>query len=325
MVPISLLLPVYNGSLYLEDQIASVLAQTYADFELLIRDDCSTDTSPDIVAEFARSDPRVRWTRNEKNLGQKQTLERLFREAAGLRIMFCDQDDVWDAHKIERLDEAFDGVSLTYGDSLLIDASGRSLGKSIFDYVLAPLEGRNAAALLVFNTVSGHALMVDKSVIDPTVFSSTMPYDQAVALHAALAKGLRYVPQAITLHRQHEANQHNHFLRGIQLQPWRMGLGAELAAFAEPFRVAAQAPAAAPAHRAAWRTLVDAAQASPTRWFGLYIRDKRFLRAAQAAIDLVPGEDSRRVSIAQRSRKISQGYLHPSRLRQSLRALSAPA
>src|SRR5271155_20695 len=66
---VSICLPVYNGEHYLAEAIESALNQTFEDFELLIADDCSQDSSAEIIARFAARDARIRHWRNPHNLG----------------------------------------------------------------------------------------------------------------------------------------------------------------------------------------------------------------------------------------------------------------
>jgi len=76
---VSIGLPVYNGENYLAKTIRSILGQTYTDFELIICDNASTDGTQQICEEFARSDPRVRYARNERNLGAGPNYDLAFR------------------------------------------------------------------------------------------------------------------------------------------------------------------------------------------------------------------------------------------------------
>ena len=62
-------MPVYNGERFIREALDSVLAQTYTDFELLIADNASDDATPDIIAEYAAADPRIRHVRHDRNLG----------------------------------------------------------------------------------------------------------------------------------------------------------------------------------------------------------------------------------------------------------------
>ena len=99
---ISVIVPIYNAELYLEECIHSVLNQTLRDIELLLIDDGSTDGSFRICEEYSKKDNRVQVFRN-KNVGQG--LERNFgvRKAAGEYIAFLDSDDQYKEDALERL------------------------------------------------------------------------------------------------------------------------------------------------------------------------------------------------------------------------------
>jgi glycosyltransferase involved in cell wall biosynthesis len=83
---------VYNGALYLEDAIDSILAQTFQDFELLIINDGSTDRSRDMIEAY--SDPRIRLINNEHNLGLTRSLNKGWKLAQGEFIARQDADDI---------------------------------------------------------------------------------------------------------------------------------------------------------------------------------------------------------------------------------------
>lgn len=88
---ISVCLPVYNGTDYLAEAIASILAQDYPRFEVLVQDDASTDRTPEILA--GRADPRVRAERNPRNLGIVRSLNRAFERANGEYFRILCHDD----------------------------------------------------------------------------------------------------------------------------------------------------------------------------------------------------------------------------------------
>ena len=69
---ISIALATYNGSRFLQEQIDSILEQTFIDFELIICDDCSTDETYAILQNYEKKDPRIRIYQNEYNLGFKK-------------------------------------------------------------------------------------------------------------------------------------------------------------------------------------------------------------------------------------------------------------
>jgi glycosyltransferase involved in cell wall biosynthesis len=85
---------VYNGERTLERALAALVAQDYANLEILVADDRSTDGSLEICAEFARRDRRVKVVQNAENVGLIQNFNQLFRMARGKYFMWADQDDI---------------------------------------------------------------------------------------------------------------------------------------------------------------------------------------------------------------------------------------
>jgi glycosyltransferase involved in cell wall biosynthesis len=94
MVCISLGLPVYNGEAYIRDCIESILAQTFRDFELVISDNASTDSTPQICREFAERDRRIRVITQERNIGAANNFNLLFHETQGEFFKWCAHDDL---------------------------------------------------------------------------------------------------------------------------------------------------------------------------------------------------------------------------------------
>lgn len=95
---VSVLMPVYNGEKYLNQAIDSILNQTYQNFEFLLINDGSTDTSRAIILNY--SDARIRYLENEQNFGLIQTLNRGIAEAKGSYIARMDADDVSRADRL---------------------------------------------------------------------------------------------------------------------------------------------------------------------------------------------------------------------------------
>jgi glycosyltransferase involved in cell wall biosynthesis len=91
---------VYNGATYLEDAINSILQQTYANFELIIVNDASTDATPEILQKF--DDCRIRVLTNSENLGLTKSLNRGIGAARGRYIARMDADDLSLPHRLER-------------------------------------------------------------------------------------------------------------------------------------------------------------------------------------------------------------------------------
>lgn len=100
MPKVSVVLPVYNVAAHIEDTIASVLRQTFTDFELLVLDDCSTDNTVARIQQFA--DPRLRLIRNEHNLGRAGTDNTALQYIRGEYIAKMDGDDICHPERLAR-------------------------------------------------------------------------------------------------------------------------------------------------------------------------------------------------------------------------------
>lgn len=128
---VSVIMPTYNCGRFIRESINSVIAQTYTAWELLIVDDCSTDETQSIVRTF--DDPRIRYMRNEENIGAALTRNRALREVKGQYIAFLDADDLWLPEKLER-QIAFmqqNGYSFTYHDYIEIDEDSKPISLHI--------------------------------------------------------------------------------------------------------------------------------------------------------------------------------------------------
>jgi len=90
---VSIGLPVYNGEKYIEKSIESILEQTYTDFELIITDNVSTDRSPEICQAYAEKDKRIRYYRNESNIGGTNNHNLTFELAKGEYFRWAAHDD----------------------------------------------------------------------------------------------------------------------------------------------------------------------------------------------------------------------------------------
>lgn len=101
---VSVLLATYNGADYLLEQLESIRNQTVCPDEVIIFDDGSTDDTPDLIRHYIEQhDLSESWhfSVNEHNLGYANNFHALVQESTGDIVFFCDQDDVWELHKIE--------------------------------------------------------------------------------------------------------------------------------------------------------------------------------------------------------------------------------
>jgi len=103
MPTVSIAIPVYNGALYLEECLKSAVNQTFADIEVVLVDDCSTDDTSLIAERFSGYDRRLRIFRNRTRLGMVENWNRCIRYCRGQWIKFLFQDDALREDCLERM------------------------------------------------------------------------------------------------------------------------------------------------------------------------------------------------------------------------------
>jgi len=128
---VSVGMPVYNGERYLQASLDSLLAQTFADFELIISDNASTDRTEDICREYAARDKRIRYVRHPKNLGAAFNWNYVAEDASGTYFKWASSNDICASTMLERCVAVLrndPSVVLCYGRTELIDDHGESIG-----------------------------------------------------------------------------------------------------------------------------------------------------------------------------------------------------
>ena len=122
----------YNGASFLDEQLASIAAQSVLPDDLVICDDRSTDRTADVVARFAKEAPiKVQWHVNPQRLGYVRNFRRAASLCDGDVIVFSDQDDIWLPERIEAVLQAFEDatVQLVYHNATIIDRQGQASGR----------------------------------------------------------------------------------------------------------------------------------------------------------------------------------------------------
>ncbi|HEX7122723.1 MAG TPA: glycosyltransferase family 2 protein [Gemmatimonadaceae bacterium] len=107
---VSVIIPTHNRAHLLPASIATVLAQTISDLEVIVVDDGSRDATPDVLAQIVAREPRVRVVRHEHALGAAAARNRGITEARGRFIAFNDDDCTWTEHKLEQQIAALETV-----------------------------------------------------------------------------------------------------------------------------------------------------------------------------------------------------------------------
>ena len=210
---INILLSTYNGERFLAEQIQSIQKQTIKDWTLLIRDDGSTDRTPDIIREFVKQDQRIQWINENQieNFGVIKNFYTLLKYQAADVYFFSDQDDIWLEDKLE---------------VTLLEAQKHDLSKPLLVYtdlkvVNQQLEITHASMIktqsahanttllqeLTENTVTGGTMMINQALAKEwNTCEGLLMHDWYLALVAAARGKLVYLDITTELYRQHDAN-----------------------------------------------------------------------------------------------------------------------
>ncbi len=163
METVSIIMPAYNAEKTVARAIDSVLAQTYGQWELIVVDDASTDSTWEILTLYASRDSRIRPLCNEKNRGVSETRSRALRSATGPWVALLDSDDAWLPEKLEKqlALAAAKNCPLVFTGSGYMDSDGQPL-----DWIFHIPAEVNYRKLLKQNVISNSSVLVRKSLYE---------------------------------------------------------------------------------------------------------------------------------------------------------------
>ena len=151
---VSIVLPVYNGEQFLAESIDSVIAQTYTNWELIIIDDCSSDSSPIIANNYAQKDLRIHYYRNDNNLKLPRSLNRGFSLANGEYLTWTSDDNKYLPTAIQRMIETIkkEQTEFVFATCDVINAEGEivDIWKAPKDYKKAIMGGNYVGACFLY-------------------------------------------------------------------------------------------------------------------------------------------------------------------------------
>jgi glycosyltransferase involved in cell wall biosynthesis len=218
---VDVLLLTCNRQRFLGELLDSLLAQTYRGWQVLARDNGSTDGSFAALEAFQAQRPgQVTLLTEDRatNLGPVEGFARLLRASAAPYSMFCDCDDVWLPQKIERTLDCMRRLEachppgtplLVHTDLRVTDAALATIAASFWRYQgLDPRRGGVLGRLLVQNHVTGCTVMVNQALRDLArpIPSEAVMHDWWLALVAAAFGDIAYLPEPTVLYRQHGGN-----------------------------------------------------------------------------------------------------------------------
>ncbi len=204
--------PVYNGEAYLDAAIASILAQDYADFEIVVCDNASTDRTPLIAAAWAARDPRVRIHRNDTNIGVDLNFDRCVEFARGRYFRWAAADDLiapgYLRGCVAALEAAPDAVLCQSGVHI-INAAGQVTGvyESGLDDTGSTDPARRFAALVLSRHLCTHVfgVMRTRALRATRLLADYYGSDRAFLAEIALLGRFVHIPEPLFMNREHPA------------------------------------------------------------------------------------------------------------------------
>jgi glycosyltransferase involved in cell wall biosynthesis len=200
---VSVALCTYNGEKHLKELLNSLILQTYRNIEIVVVDDCSSDTTYQILSDYKDRYTQISLYKNEINLGYSKNFEKTIRRCKGAFIALCDQDDIWDLQKINHLVDNIKSNVLIYHDSQFIDDKGRLINKKLSKLVNF-YAGDKPEAFIFFNCISSHAILFKKELIDHIIpFPGSGFHDAWIGYVACNLGPITFLDKALVLYRQH--------------------------------------------------------------------------------------------------------------------------
>ena len=211
----------YNGVPFLDDQLASLVSQSRQPDEVVVCDDCSTDSSVALLKEFAAVAPfPVHVHENPTRLGSTKNFERAISLCQGDVIALCDQDDIWDSQKLQSTEARFvenPNVGFVFTDAEIVDAQANPLGYNLWEtlYFDKALQARirSPAAFGMLSQrplVTGATMAFRKEFRDlilPIPLGIALLHDGWIALMISLVAAVDLIDRPLMKYRQHDTQQ----------------------------------------------------------------------------------------------------------------------
>lgn len=211
-IKVQILMATYNGERFLKEQINSIRNQTFQEWELLIRDDGSTDNTRGIISYFLKLDSRIKLVEEQGNLGAKDSFFSLLKRNTTPFFMFSDQDDVWKEDKVAKsvdliidLDDVpalgFTGLCVV-DENLKKSRSSRRVNNEDITFEKLLFENQVTGATIIGNRMLREKV-IEKESLDTRAISM---HDWWLTLIASQFGIIKFLDEDSMMYRQHNAN-----------------------------------------------------------------------------------------------------------------------
>ena len=202
---VSIVLCTYNGGRYLQEQLDSLIAQTYPVHEIIIQDDGSSDNTIQIATDYASRHENIHLSINTGKHGINSNFFSAFQKVTGDFIAICDQDDIWEPDKIANQVNAI-------GDRLMCSCHSQAFSDDgSFAHYDSRMPNYNLYRLLFINEIPGHTILMRKELLQLLpkegceIMYQTRMYDIILALVAAAHDSIAFVDKALVRHRRYQS------------------------------------------------------------------------------------------------------------------------
>jgi glycosyltransferase involved in cell wall biosynthesis len=219
---VDIVLATYNGDKYLEEQIDSILGQTFVDWNLIIRDDKSEDKTLQIIKKYVQKYPKkiflIQDDEADSRLGASQNFSKLLKYSSAEYILFSDQDDIWLDNKIKYSLEHMWNLESSKGKALpilihtdlsIVKANLELIHPSYWQHQYLDPQRSELNHFLVRNLITGCTVVVNRALknLAIPVPDAAYMHDWWLALVAAAFGEISYLPESTILYRQHTSNE----------------------------------------------------------------------------------------------------------------------
>lgn len=214
MCKISVALCTYNGEKYIYDQVISIISQSKKVDEIVICDDGSIDKTLEIIQRIKlQNDFNINIHVNDKQLGVTKNFEKCIKLCSGNFIFFSDQDDIWEANKVERFMDFFDSKNahVFFSNANLISSKMEYANKKLINNdTIKKIKISDSAFKMILkeNYVTGATMAINKEIIK---ISEQIPeewiHDEWLATLSFFIGNTLYIDDCLIQYRIHENNQ----------------------------------------------------------------------------------------------------------------------
>ena len=204
MIRVSVCMATFNGENYLKEQLESILYQLANNDELIISDDSSTDDTISIVESFR--DSRIKVFKNTLGKGPVKNFENSISKANGRVIFLADQDDIWNANKVQTILSAFESdpnLTCIFSNAAIINGEGKNVDKNFF----AGKPNLSIINVLLKNQFLGCTMAFLNIKVNLLPFPQNLPmHDWYIGLQHLKKGKVRFIDQNLIFYRRHGKN-----------------------------------------------------------------------------------------------------------------------